>query len=76
MSDEDMTDEERPREDAPNPTQQRIDEEGTEGKPVDVSWNEDDWGDTGGTGASGGSDDSETEHAPHAGEEGQVGDVA
>jgi hypothetical protein len=67
-----MSDEERPRESAPNPTQQRMDEEGTEGAPVDASWDEDDWGSTDTSGL----DDSETERVPHEGEEGQAGDVA
>jgi hypothetical protein len=40
-----------------NPTQQRIDEEGAEEAPADVSWKEDEWG--------------ETEPSPHQGEEGQ-----
>ena len=31
-----MSDEERPREHGKNPTQERMDEEGLEGKPVDV----------------------------------------
>ena len=35
-----MNDEQRPREEGTNPTQQRMDEEGTEGAPVDVSWDE------------------------------------
>ena len=66
-----MSDEERPREDEPNPTQQRMDEEGTEGKPVDASWDESDWGDTGTSGAG-----EATGRVPHEGEEGQAGDVA
>ena len=35
-----MSEEERPREEGENPTQQRMDEEGTEAKPVDVDWDE------------------------------------
>ena len=66
-----MSDAERPREDQPNPTQQRMDKEGTEGKPVDASWDEDDWGSTD---TGGGAD--ETERVPHEGEEGQAEDVA
>jgi hypothetical protein len=66
-----MSDEERPREDEPNPTQERMDEEGAEGKPVDVSWDESDFGSTGSK-----SGDDETERVPHEGEEGQAGDVA
>jgi hypothetical protein len=31
---------EEPREDAPNPTQEAIDEEGASDKPVDVGWEE------------------------------------
>ena len=42
------------REDAPNPTQERMGE--GEPRPADVSWGEDSWGDT--------------EPAPHEGEEG------
>jgi hypothetical protein len=33
-------DEERPREDEPNPTQERMDEEGGGDRPVDVEWTE------------------------------------
>jgi hypothetical protein len=66
-----MSEEERPREDEPNPTQQRMDEEGTAGAPVDVSWDEDEWGSSEATGL----DDAETERVPHEGEEGQAGDV-
>ena len=33
-----------PRESYPNPTQQRIDKEGGGEKPVDVSWEEERWG--------------------------------
>ena len=66
-----MSDEERPREDAPNPTQERMDEEGTDGAPVDVSWNEHDWG---GTRPDESGSEPETAHAPHQGEEGQAGD--
>ena len=36
------------REDAPNPTQERIDREGASERPADVSWEEPAWGDTGG----------------------------
>ncbi|HKG18655.1 MAG TPA: hypothetical protein VKB00_02875 [Candidatus Limnocylindrales bacterium] len=36
----------RPRESAPNPTQQRMDEEGPPQAPVDVSWEEERWGET------------------------------
>jgi hypothetical protein len=49
--------EDRPRESSPNPTQQRMDEEGPSSKPADVSWDEDSWG--------------ETEASPHQGEQGQ-----
>jgi hypothetical protein len=35
MATDDDDDEERPRESEPNPTQQRIDEEGAEDRPVD-----------------------------------------
>jgi hypothetical protein len=31
---------------APNPTQERIDREGADDGPADVSWREDDWGAT------------------------------
>ena len=31
---------ERPAESGKNPTQERMDEEGTEGRPVDVDWEE------------------------------------
>ena len=34
--------EERPREEGTNPTQRRMDEEGTEGAPVDVEWETED----------------------------------
>jgi len=67
-----MSEEERPRESEPNPTQERIDEEGTEGAPVDASWDEKEWGST----ESGNGDEPETERAPHQGEEGQADDVA
>ena len=33
------------REGAPNPTQERIDREGAEERPVDAAWEEDRWGD-------------------------------
>ena len=66
-----MSEAERPREDEPNPTQQRMDEEGTDGKPVDASWDESEWGSPGSSGG-----DDETERVPHEGEEGQAGDVA
>ena len=36
----------RPRESSPNPTQQRMDEEGPSQEPVDVSWEEERWGET------------------------------
>lgn len=58
--------EERPREQEPNPTQGRMDEEGTESRPVDVEWDDEDtkprardteW--------------DENEPSPHEGEEGQ-----
>ena len=49
-----------PREDAPNPTQQAIDEGGASDQPADASWSEESWG--------------ETESAPHEGEEGEVGE--
>jgi hypothetical protein len=32
--------EERPTESEPNPTQERMDEEGLEGAPVDIPWEE------------------------------------
>ena len=48
-----------------------MDDEGTEGKPVDVSWDEKEFGDPGLEDA-----DDETEASPHEGEEGQAGDVA
>jgi len=67
-----MSDEERPREDAPNPTQQRMDEEGLEGVPVDASWDESEWGDAPPTDG----DERAAEATPHAGEEGQAGEVA
>ncbi len=51
-----------PQEDAPNPTQQAIDEGGPSDQPVDVSWGEESAGDT--------------QNTPHEGEEGQAGDVA
>jgi len=35
-----MSEEERPREEVKNPTQERMDEEGTEPRPVDVEWDE------------------------------------
>jgi hypothetical protein len=39
MSDEEREEqEERPRESEPNPTQERMDDEGTTGQPVDVDW--------------------------------------
>jgi hypothetical protein len=38
MSEHDQ--EERPAESGENPTQKRMDEEGTEGRPVDVDWDE------------------------------------
>ena len=44
-----------------NPTQQRMEEEGTEPRPADASWDDSSWG---------------TTDAPHEGEEGQAGDVA
>ena len=62
---------ERPSESEPNPTQERIDEEGTEGAPVDASWDEKEWGDTETSDR-----EPEVEGAPHQGEEGQAGDVA
>jgi len=70
-----MSDEERPRASEPNQTQQRIDEEGTEGAPVDASWEADEWGSTrtSGDATAGGA---ATEQMPHEGEEGQAGDVA
>jgi hypothetical protein len=67
-----MSEEERPREDEPNPTQERMDEEGTEGAPVDASWDEAEWGST----ETNDGDEPETERSPHQGEEGQAGDVA
>lgn len=33
------------REGAPNPTQERIDSEGADERPVDAAWEEDRWGD-------------------------------
>jgi hypothetical protein len=51
-----------PQEDAPNPTQQEIDERGPSSQPADASWGEESWGETQGT--------------PHEGEDGQAGDVA
>jgi hypothetical protein len=63
--------EERPRESEPNPTQQRLDEEGTEGAPVDVSWKESEWG-----AAEKAPEEPDTERSPHQGEEGQLGDIA
>ena len=48
----------------PNPTQERMDEEGTEGRPVDVEWDD---GETTGTAA----EQDENEPSPHEGEEGQ-----
>jgi hypothetical protein len=36
----DHEEEERPAESGKNPTQERMDEEGTEGRPVDVDWEE------------------------------------
>jgi hypothetical protein len=57
-----MNEEERPREDEPNPTQQGMDEEGTQGAPADASWDESKWG--------------ETERSPHQGEAGQADEVA
>ena len=41
-----------------NPTQQRMDEEGTDGSPVDVGWE-------------GEAPDADNEASPHQGEEGQ-----
>ena len=67
-----MSEEERPRESEPNPTQERMDEEGPEGAPVDASWDEREWGST----DADDSDEAETERAPHQGEEGQAGDAA
>ena len=71
-----MSEEERPRESEPNPTQERMDEEDTEGAPADVSWKEGEWGsvDTGGGESEDG--EPETERSPHQGEEGQADDVA
>jgi hypothetical protein len=34
------TQEDRPRESEPNPTQERMDEEGTSDRPVDADWEE------------------------------------
>jgi hypothetical protein len=64
----DHDDEGRPRESYPNPTQERMDEEGPSDKPVDVSWDEDQWGETERP-----DEESEPEpvHQPHQGEEGQ-----
>jgi hypothetical protein len=67
----DVSEEERPREGEPNPTQERMDEEGTEGAPVDASWDEQEWGNTDTD-----DDEPETERSPHEGEGGQAGDVA
>jgi hypothetical protein len=41
---EEREDEQGPREDEPNPTQESMGE--GEDKPADVSWSEDDWGET------------------------------
>jgi hypothetical protein len=41
---EERDDEQGPSEDEPNPTQEAMGE--GEDKPADVSWSEDDWGDT------------------------------
>ncbi len=51
-----------PRQDAPNPTQQEIDERGASDEPVDAAWSEGSWG--------------ETQDAPHEGEEGQAAEPA
>jgi hypothetical protein len=42
MANRDQIEQEAPREDEPNPTQEQIGE--GEDRPADVSWNEDDWG--------------------------------
>jgi hypothetical protein len=42
MANRDQIEQEAPREDEPNPTQEQIGE--GEDRPADPSWNEDDWG--------------------------------
>ena len=41
MANRDEIEQDAPREEEPNPTQEEIRD--GEGRPVDVSWNEDDW---------------------------------
>jgi hypothetical protein len=63
------SDAEGPREDAPNPTQEAIDEQGASDQPADVGgWTDSEEAETGGW--------EETEASPHAGEAGQSDDVA
>jgi len=63
----------RPRESHPNPTQQRMDEEGPSGAPADASWDE---ARSGETDAPHEEQEPETLHEPHEGEEGQRDDAA
>jgi hypothetical protein len=68
----DQSDAEGPREEAPNPTQEAIDEEGASDQPVDVGG----WTEEPGDEASDVVGWEETESSPHQGEAGQSDDVA
>ena len=70
----DHDDEGRPREPYPNPTQERMDEQGPSDKPADVSWDEGRWGETEPPHEEqepGALEEPEPVHQPHQGEEGQ-----
>jgi hypothetical protein len=73
MSHHDHDTEGRPRESYPNPTQERMDEEGPSDAPADASWDEGRWGETD---APHEEQEPQTLRVPHEGVEGQQDDAA